>query len=82
MLQMDSTQVRIRIRNLQALIKARDPLHLQLDHSKMDRNHTNVTTVGHSYRQCLCQGGINWRSLSGAELPPKEEKGSKANTEQ
>ena len=37
---------------------------------------------GHSYRQCPSQGGIDWRSLSGAELPPKEEKGSKANNEQ
>ena len=32
----------------------------------------------HSYRQCQSQGSINWRSLSRAELPPKEEKGSKA----
>ena len=37
---------------------------------------------GHSYRQCLSQGGIDWRSLSRAELPPKEEKGSKANNKQ
>ena len=37
---------------------------------------------GHSYRQCPSQGGIDWRSLSRAELPPKEEKGSKANNEQ
>ena len=37
---------------------------------------------GHSYRQCPSQGGINWRSLSRAELPPKEEKGSKANNKQ
>ena len=37
---------------------------------------------GHSYRQCLSQGGIIWRSLSRAELPPKEEGGSKANNEQ
>ena len=34
---------------------------------------------GHSYRQYLSQGGINWRSLSRAKLPPKEEEGSKAN---
>ena len=27
---------------------------------------------GHSYRQCPSQGGIYWRSLSGAEPPPKE----------
>ena len=46
MSQMKSTQVRIGIRNLQVLIKAKDPPHLPLDHSKMDRNHTNVTTVG------------------------------------
>ena len=44
-LQMDSTQIRIGIRNLQVLIKVRDPPHLQLGHSKMDRSHTNVTTV-------------------------------------
>ena len=37
---------------------------------------------GHSYRQCLSQEGIDWRSLSGAELPPKEEKGSKADNKQ
>ena len=37
---------------------------------------------GHSYRQCLSQGGIDWRSLSRAELPPKEEKGPKANNKQ
>ena len=45
MSQMDSTQVRIRIRNLQVPIKVRDPPHQQLDHSKIDRSHTNVTTV-------------------------------------
>ena len=28
------------------------------------------------------RGGIDWRSLSGAELPPREEKGSKADNEQ
>ena len=27
---------------------------------------------GHSYRQCSSQGGIDWRSLSRAELPPKK----------
>ena len=37
---------------------------------------------GHSYRQCPSQGGIDWMSLSGAELPPKEEKGSKTNNKQ
>ena len=45
MLQMNTTQVRIGIRNLQVLIQVMDPPHLQLDHSKMDRSHTNVTTV-------------------------------------
>ena len=37
---------------------------------------------GHNYRQCPSQGGIDWRSLSRAELPPQEEKGSKADNEQ
>ena len=37
---------------------------------------------GHGYRQCLSQGGINCNSLSGAGLPPKEEKGSKTNDKQ
>ena len=32
-------------RNLQAPIKVRGPLHLQLDHSRVDRSHINVTTV-------------------------------------
>ena len=45
MLQMDSTQVRIKTGNLQVLIKVRDPPHLQHDHSKMGRSHTSVTTV-------------------------------------
>ena len=40
-----SIQVRIKVRNLQVPIKVRDTLHLQLDHSKMDRNCTNATTV-------------------------------------
>ena len=42
----------------------------------------NCRGWGHSYRQCPSQGGIDWRSLSRAKLPPKEEKGSKANNEQ
>ena len=37
---------------------------------------------GHSYRQCPSQGGINWRSLSRAKLPPKEEGGSKTDNKQ
>ena len=37
---------------------------------------------GHSYRQCPSQGGIDWRSLSRAELPQKGKKGSKADNEQ
>ena len=42
----------------------------------------NCRGWGHSYRQCPSQGVINWRSLSRAEPPPKEEKGSKANNKQ
>ena len=30
---------------------------------------------GHSYKQCLSQGGINWRTLNGAEAPPSPDKG-------
>ena len=37
---------------------------------------------GQSYRQCPSQRGIDWRNLSRAELPPKEEKGSKADNKQ
>ena len=37
---------------------------------------------GHSYRQYQSLGDINWRSLSEAELPPKEEKGSKDDNKQ
>ena len=42
----------------------------------------NCEGWGHSYRQCPSQGGIDLRSLSGAKLSPKEEKGSKANNKQ
>ena len=45
MLPLDNTQVRIRVRNLQAPIKVRDLLHLRLGHSRVDRSHINVTTV-------------------------------------
>ena len=30
---------------------------------------------GHSYKQCLSQGGINWRTLNGAKAPPSPDKG-------
>ena len=29
----------------------------------------------HSYKQCLSQGGINWRTLNGEEIPPSLHKG-------
>ena len=32
--------------------------------------------VGHSYKQCPSQGGIDWRTLNGAEAPPSPEKPS------
>ena len=30
---------------------------------------------GHSYKQCPSQGGIDWRTLNGAEAPPSPNKG-------
>ena len=30
---------------------------------------------GHSYKQCLSQGGIDWRTLNGPEVPPSPDKG-------
>ena len=30
---------------------------------------------GHSYRQCPCPGGLKWRTLSGAKVPPSPRKG-------
>ena len=30
---------------------------------------------GHSYKQCSSQGGINWRTLNGAGVPPSPNKG-------
>ena len=30
---------------------------------------------GHSYRQCPSPGGLEWRTLSGAEVPPSPGKG-------
>ena len=48
-------------------------------HSNLDRSHSNVTIVGvgwgHSYKQCPSQGGIDWRTLNRAEVPPSPNKG-------
>ena len=30
---------------------------------------------GHTYKECALQGGIDWRGLNGAALPPEKEKG-------
>ena len=30
---------------------------------------------GHSYKQCLSQGGIDWRTLNGTKVPPSPDKG-------
>ena len=49
----------------------------QLGHLNLVKNLFNVIIVGvgHSYKQCLSQGGIDWRTLNEAEVPPGPVKG-------
>ena len=50
----------------------------QLDRSNLDKSCFNVIVVGgwgHSYKHCPSQGGIDWRTLNGAGVPPSPDKG-------
>ena len=48
---------------------------VQRDHSNQDKKHINATSVGvsHSFRNCPTLGNVDWRSLSGAKIPPEAE---------
>ena len=60
--------------------KGRDQPPWQLDHSNLDRNCSNATSVVvgvMDLENVPLQGGLDWRGLSGAVPPPAEEKGPK-----
>ena len=57
-------------------------LHL-LGRLNLEKNFFSAIVLwGHSYKQCLSQGGIDWRILNRAEVSPSADKGPDPEKEQ